>query len=559
MNTPDLSSITRYEHPVRQSRTITAVALAMLLSLPLQAAEVIIFGDSWAQPMGPALESVFADHGHNDAIVHTTDFWGLASGLSSAQGLAYITEQLDMYPGVDFVQLSEGYNDVHCLLVDGVCTANWKPSMAGTQPEADILDTIVADTETIVDYIASIRPGVKVLLQSYDFMRPLAEIATKGTPVQNNAVHLKWADRVAALAQRKPTLTFVDLHGLMQVTYGFDGNQRTPYDPSYAIPPGDPSLPNPELPSPYEPFGRDRTHLTQAGFKTLAEGHYGAFYGPLLNNPESQIGAGHSGAWFNPETSGQGQLIDVDPASQYMFLAWFTYTDGDGVMAEEQHWFTAQGHYSGTTADLTVYETLGGQFAAPGEVATNPVGQAIVKFSDCGSGQMDYVIDTSNRQGSVPLQRLIPDSDDVCEQRAENRIESVPITSGMDGAWFDPDSPGQGFLLDVRSGADGGKYLFAAWFTYGDETESGQRWLTAQGPFEGSTATVDVYVTTGGRFDSPQPVETVAAGTMTINFMDCSNAVLEYFLTEDGAQGTIAIQRLMPESNALCEELAGME
>jgi len=39
------------------------------------------------------------------------------------------------------------------------------------------------------------------------------------------------------------------------------------------------------------------------------------------------INAGHAGAWANFSTLGQGQLIDVDPENQFMFLSWFAYTD----------------------------------------------------------------------------------------------------------------------------------------------------------------------------------------------------------------------------------------
>jgi hypothetical protein len=39
------------------------------------------------------------------------------------------------------------------------------------------------------------------------------------------------------------------------------------------------------------------------------------------------MNAGHSGAWFYPPTSGQGQFIDIEPGNQTMFLSWFTYTD----------------------------------------------------------------------------------------------------------------------------------------------------------------------------------------------------------------------------------------
>jgi len=279
--------------------------------------------------------------------------------------------------------------------------------------------------------------------------------------------------------------------------------------------------------------------------------------------PETQdINYGHSGAWFNTATSGQGQLIDVVPESQYMFLAWFTFTAAASNNPDQQHWYTAQGNYSGNSAELILYETLGGQFDDPQETSTNPIGEVTVSFTDCEQGQMVYSIDTDGRQGTIPLQRLIPGSGDVCEDqsgKAAITTEAVDINAGMDGAWVNNDTLGQGFLIDAHPNPDGGNFIFVAWFTYGDDTASGQRWLTAQGDFTGSTAAIDVYETTGGRFDDAQAVNVGKVGTMTIDFTDCSNALLTYSLTDDDLADDMEISRLISGGQALCEELDGAE
>jgi hypothetical protein len=279
--------------------------------------------------------------------------------------------------------------------------------------------------------------------------------------------------------------------------------------------------------------------------------------------PETQdINYGHSGAWFNPATSGQGQLIDVVPESQYMFLAWFTFTAAASNNPDQQHWYTAQGNYSGNTAELILSETLGGQFDDPQETSTTPIGEVTVSFTDCEQGQMVYSIDTDGRQGTFPLQRLIPGSGDVCEDQsgqAAITTEAVDINAGMDGAWVNNDTLGQGFLIDAHPNPEGGNYIFVAWFTYGEDTASGQHWLTAQGDFTGSTAAIDVYETTGGRFDDAQAVNVDPVGTMTIDFTDCSNALLTYSLTDDDLADDMEISRLIPGGQALCEELAGAD
>ena len=272
-----------------------------------------------------------------------------------------------------------------------------------------------------------------------------------------------------------------------------------------------------------------------------------------------EINAGIAGAWFNPANDGQGQFIDVEPEEQFMFISWFTFTDAASDNPNEQQWYTAQGNYSGDTAVLDLFETLGGKFDDPQEVTTTQVGEVTLTFSDCEQGQMDYSIDEEELLGAFPMVRVIGGSENVCEELSGNNAQAVDINAGMDGAWFDPDTAGQGFFIDAYPDPEGGNFIFVSWFTYGDETASGQRWLTAQGGFAGSTAEIDVFETTGGSFDDPKPISTTKVGTMIIDFTDCSNAQLTYSLPADSAEGDIAITRVIPGGQALCEEIAGVE
>ena len=111
------------------------------------------------------------------------------------------------------------------------------------------------------------------------------------------------------------------------------------------------------------------------------------------------------------------------------------------------------------------------------------------------------------------------------------------------------------------------KRVFLAWFTFDVERppedvmamlgEPGHRWLTAQGPFSGDTATLDVFVTSGGVFDSPVPAvdPPVNDGTMTITWSDCESGLVEYEITSLGLSGEIPIERIVPDNVALCEAL----
>ncbi|MGK2925873.1 MAG: hypothetical protein ACSLE2_09640 [Lysobacterales bacterium] len=137
--------------------------------------------------------------------------------------------------------------------------------------------------------------------------------------------------------------------------------------------------------------------------------------------------------------------------------------------------------------------------------------------------------------------------------------QQLAVNAGHSGAWYNENTPGQGFLIDAYPNPNGPNFIFVAWFTFSEGTESAHRWLTAQGEFAGSTAEIAVHETTGGRFDDPQPVNTEQVGTMSIDFTDCSNAQLSYSLFDEGAEGDMTIIRLIPGAQALCEQLAGVD
>ena len=161
------------------------------------------------------------------------------------------------------------------------------------------------------------------------------------------------------------------------------------------------------------------------------------------------------------------------------------------------------------------------------------------------------------------MQRAIPGSGGGCEKlpatKAKSQIvvtQAVDINAGMDGAWYNPATSGQGLLVDSHRDSEGESFLFMAWFTFGESTQSGQRWLTAQGLFEGSTVNVTLYETTGGRFDNPLDTVTSRVGQATLEFEDCSNARLNYSFDNISKSGEIELIRAIPGGEARCEDLA---
>lgn len=140
------------------------------------------------------------------------------------------------------------------------------------------------------------------------------------------------------------------------------------------------------------------------------------------------------------------------------------------------------------------------------------------------------------------------------------------ISAGLNDAWYNPATNGQGFLITFFP--DLGQ-AFLAWFTFDSERPPedvtsliggpGQRWLTAQGPFNGDTANLVLYETNGGVFDLPDPApvtDQAGIGTLVLEFADCSNGMVSYEIPSLGISDEIPIQRIVDDNVPLCEVLA---
>ena len=109
-------------------------------------------------------------------------------------------------------------------------------------------------------------------------------------------------------------------------------------------------------------------------------------------------------------------MVDIAPASQFLFLAWFTHTEGTFSEPDERHWFTGQGTYSGDTAELVVYETSGGRFDDSKETETVKVGTASIDFTDCNNAQSSYLLPDEGKEGEIDLTRALPGGEALCEE-----------------------------------------------------------------------------------------------------------------------------------------------
>jgi hypothetical protein len=117
------------------------------------------------------------------------------------------------------------------------------------------------------------------------------------------------------------------------------------------------------------------------------------------------IGAGMSGAWYDPAQSGQGLLIDVLP-NHLFYVSWLAY-DPAGT---QQVWLSGVGSYSGAGATITnVDMPTGGRWIPnfdPAKVIYNSWGTFTFTFADCNHGTVTFNSTDGYGAGSMNLTRL---------------------------------------------------------------------------------------------------------------------------------------------------------
>jgi endonuclease I len=140
------------------------------------------------------------------------------------------------------------------------------------------------------------------------------------------------------------------------------------------------------------------------------------------------------------------------------------------------------------------------------------------------------------------------------------------INAGLNDAWYEPATNGQGFFITVLP--DLGTVTLA-WFTYDTELppvdaianlgDPGHRWLLAVGSFTGNKAILQIEMTSGGIFDTPTDIDRTdppgSDGSIILTFENCSAGTVEYDIPSIGRSGTVPIQRVANDNVALCETL----
>lgn len=141
---------------------------------------------------------------------------------------------------------------------------------------------------------------------------------------------------------------------------------------------------------------------------------------------------------------------------------------------------------------------------------------------------------------------------------------SFTLNAGLNDAWVSTDSALQGMFVTVYPVR---KLVFIAWFTFDSEPPppesvavfgaADQRWVTAVGGFSGNRAILTAELTSGGNFNTsePLPVQDSNYGEIIVEFSDCSEGTVSYNFPSTGESGEFSIQRTLPGNAALCEAL----
>lgn len=395
---------------------VTAIVFSafLLVVSPLQAARILVIGDSWGVAAGPALQAALLKNGSLTSVASIAVGGETAENLNSPAWFADITTALENNDDATLVHLSIGGNDF---------LGAWNSSFSSSE-EALLIEEIIANTTAIVEHILTQRPGIRVFWSSYDFPRPLPS----GSPEQVNLASQRFSAQAQALADEKgEALTFGNFNGLTQVAYGFDGVQETVFDPAIPIPAGDPSLPDTKYPSPAAAYA-DLIHLTPEAYLLLAERQYDQFYARALGENTFQINAGLNDAWYNPITDGQGFFITVFPDLGRVSLAWFTYDtelpteEATANLGDPGHrWLIAQGDYVDDQAVLDIFNVFGGLFDSDQAVTAEAYGTIVLTFSDCNTATVDYDIPSIDTTSKIEIKRVADDNIALCETLSQTR------------------------------------------------------------------------------------------------------------------------------------------
>ncbi|MGM0576483.1 MAG: GDSL-type esterase/lipase family protein [Myxococcota bacterium] len=244
---------------MRHVRVLPLLALLLVLAAarPVRAAEVVVFGDSWAEGGWDELDDALSSKGFGSIGVHGAGVGGTTAEMWATQQPQALPDAVSDNPDAQWVWLSIGGNDLFAHYADG----------HGDQTAADN----DAHIRVMLDALFAVHPDVRVVMFGYDYVNfeqsqecialGLAYFKDKATPQINEAMYQGVHAVQQGIADDYANVTYVpSVLGTLQVAGGIAG------------------APNPLLPSPSE-YMSDCIHPTSEGYSlilgALVDGYWG--------------------------------------------------------------------------------------------------------------------------------------------------------------------------------------------------------------------------------------------------------------------------------------------
>ena len=242
-----------------------------------------------------------------------------------------------------------------------------------------------------------------------------------------------------------------------------------------------------------------------------------------------------SGTWWNPQRSGEGQLITFETVGgrNVAFLAWFTYDD-----QRRASWLIGSVDFQPDARSLAIplVRGSGASFGAtfsPADVVTAAAGTATIEYVSCRELRLRY---TGAVDYSVTLTRTIGPllGSSACGPAtpavATKAAAAGSFGGSMSGTWWNPQRSGEGQLLNFET-VGGRNVAFLAWFTYDDQRRAS--WLVGSADFAANASSVTIPLVRGsgaafGPGFASTDVVLAPAGAATVDRVSCGEMRLRY-------------------------------
>ena len=235
-------------------------------------------------------------------------------------------------------------------------------------------------------------------------------------------------------------------------------------------------------------------------------------------------------------------------------------TSLSNTSSEDSGMFTVS-YYASTDTTITSGDALLGstEISNIAAGATMNIDESVTLPADLAAG--DYFVGAISELADGD-----PGNNTNVDESSIYVFTEFTLNAGLNDAWFDPATDGQGFFITIFPGLS---VATMAWFTYDTELppvdatanlgDPGHRWITGAGTIVGNQAVLNVVLTSEGIFDTATDVQRTdpagSDGTLTLTFNNCNEGTVDYDITSIDAQGTVPVVRVANDNVALCNAL----